>query len=525
MKRCAFFGITLALACAAITACSNDATQQTSQLCGNNTLDDKEICDGSLFKDGSKVCPAGLILIDENAFTCTDSCGLDISMACAVPTCGDGMLNGSEVCDGELFADGAKACPGDFIELDNPIYTCTKTCQIDISKACRSNNTCAEPEKCPECEDAPQCGDDKLAPNELCDGDLFADGAKACPGDMVELETPAYACTDKCQLDITQACVSSICGDKKVTGLEKCDGNLFADGAKACPTGYKPISGRDLFACDRCSIDALRACIPENEAEPTLYFSEIRMKDNDSGFAHLYLEIGNLGYNTTLSDCKLLAVKLGSDGTSIDPKPVKEYPLADIELGTTSKDPNQVYTICHEQKDGWLKSQYDETSTMELCNGMYVAAETTNIACYDSCPLNNKTCEDACYQAYLEYQKIYNECTKKADYRKIDEACDVYIPASDTTLNFSRTKSNYKNDKIWGLALSCGENIYDVVKVAEITEAGAQRMCPNGKLDSIKATGNTILKSYQGNTYDDLFSNLEYNRTYKRAVCGTIVIY
>ena len=524
MKRCAFFGITLALACAAITACSNDATQQTSQLCGNNTLDDKEICDGTHFKDGSKICPEGLILIDENAFACTASCGLDFSKACAVPTCGDGMLNGSEVCDGELFADGAKACPGDFIELDNPIYTCTKTCQIDISKACRSNNTCAEPEKCPECEDAPQCGDDKLAQNELCDGDLFADGAKSCPGDMVELENPAYACTDKCQLDITQACVSSICGDKKVTGLEKCDGNLFADGAKACPTGYKPISGRDLFACDRCSIDALRACIPENENEPTLYFSEIRMQDDKSGFAHIYIEIGNLGYNTTLSDCKLLAVNLSSDKKSIDPKPVKEYSLPDIELGTSAKDPSQVFAICHEAKDGWIKAQYDEKSTKEACDGIEASVQTAYDTCINNCPINNKICEDACFKAYLAARELLYKCQDKVEYRELDEACDMYIPASDATLTFSRTKSNYKNDKIWGLALSCGDNIYDIVKIAEITTAGAQRMCPKATLDSIQATGETIFEYYQGNSYDSLFSNAEYFVTYNKAACGSIQI-
>lgn len=525
MKRHVYLNcIAVSALFAALCGCSNDAAQQVATLCGNGALDEKEICDGSLFTDGSKVCPNGLILIDENAFACTNSCGLDFSKACAVPTCGDGMLNGSEACEGDLFADGAKTCPGDFIELDNPVYTCTKTCQVDISKACRSNSTCAEPDKCPECEEAPKCGDGKLAENELCDGDLFVDGAKTCPGDMIELEMPAYACTDKCQLDITQACVSSICGDKKVTGLEKCDGNLFADGAKACPTGQKALSGRDLFACDHCSIDALHACIPENENEPTLYFSEIRMQDDKSGFAHIYIEIGNLGYNTTLSDCKLLAVNLSSDKKSIDPKPVKEYPLPDVELGTSAKDPSQVFTICHEMKDGWIKSQYDKNSTMEVCDGISSGAQTSFDACINNCPLGNKICEAACFKAEDASMTLYHECQNKVDYKTLDEACDMYIPASDTNLNFSRTKSNYKNDKIWGLALSCGDNIYDIVKVAEITEAGAQRMCPKGTLDSIKATGETIFEYYQGNSYDSLFSSAEYFVSYKKAFCGNVQI-
>ncbi|MBR4986395.1 MAG: hypothetical protein IKY83_11730 [Proteobacteria bacterium] len=117
------------------------------------------------------------------------------------------------------------------------------------------------------------------------------------------------------------------------------------------------------------------------------------------------------------------------------------------------------------------------------------------------------------------------DCGNKAWYRKLDESCDIYIPSSESALMLTRTKSTYKADKYWGLALKCGDTIHDLVSMQDMTVAGAERMCPDGNsLGSIKATGETVKDKYQGNSYSDLYSSANETYSPKLAVCGRIII-
>ena len=159
--------------------CSDDSSSSgIASLCGNNELNENEICDGTHFKDNAKVCPEGLILKDATAFECTQTCGLDFSKACAKPTCGDGEITAGEVCDQDKFREGVKVCPTGMEEVETPTWGCTQTCLLDITNACKvpdsSSGTC-------EPEEEPVCGDGKLTGREVCDGKLFVENVKACP--------------------------------------------------------------------------------------------------------------------------------------------------------------------------------------------------------------------------------------------------------------------------------------------------------------------------------------------------------
>ena len=605
--------------------CSDDATEGLRTFCGDGALNEGEICDGTEFAEGAKVCPVGLVLKDEAAFACTSACGLDFTRACAAPSCGDGELSGAELCDGDKIRDGVKICPAGMEEVENPVWTCTNTCLIDISQACKLkeagtcnptddqcdkcenrcgngeldegeicdgekiaegadvcpagttamenpvfactdkcqldiSNACTpnEPNLCGNgeldegeicdgekiaegadvcpagttakeepvfaCTDKCQldisnactpnelvkCGDGVLSGAEVCDGDKFAEGAKACPGDMVELAEPVYACTDKCQIDFTKACVSSICGDGKVTGQEACDGDKFAEGAKVCPGEQVAIANRDLFTCnDYCALDTMYACRDKTARDPELYISELRMindETNTEKVNHFYIEIGNLGVETTLNDCKLVGINLDpNDNTKIDSKYAFEYPLEGV-LGTSAIDTSAVLGICHEATDGWVKSHYnEETKTLTEC----LASYNYSLALYNSCILNcqGNENESECIAMWCskDYEDAYKQCVDEANYKFLDESCDINIPASDTNLNLTRTRSTYKSDKFWGIGIVCGGEIHDIIRVNDMPNSynGAVRYCEDSNnLATINATGNKILDPDRYYTYN-----------------------
>ncbi len=533
--------ISMIVLAAGLSACSDDSsTSGLTTTCGNGELDANEICDGNKFKDGVKVCPDGLILKDEAAFKCTDTCGIDISKACAAPSCGDGVLTGGEVCDGDQFRDGVKVCPTGMVELETPVWGCTKNCVLDITNACKvhdSGNQCQENKK---------CGNGELDEGETCDGSSFKDGVKVCPSGMDELETPTWGCTQTCQLDITNACkphnTDNKCGNGELDEGEVCDGLLFAEGAKTCPSGYKVVSDRDLFRCHECALDTKYACIPDSKDDPLLYISEIRIISNESrnALAHLYIEIGNLGEPTVLDDCKVVGIKLdSSDNTKIDNKYVFEHPLAGVVelLETTipksdsADEPasKNVVGVCYEPTDGWIQGKYDEntlSSTAEcyaIYDSYYELVVTIFTDLWDNC-INkcngDKNCIKSCDSSYgsgviASYMNKYESerwnCIDEIEYKSSDEACHTYIPSSNNNLVMSLNKQDvYHSEKLWGIGVVCGETMHDMIKLDNWNMDSGSRICP------IHVTGDSVSKALG----DDQFYMHSSDESYGYAYCG-----
>ena len=255
MKKVFVFScISLCLLMAA--GCNDDANEGIKTSCGDGVLNNDEICDGTEFAEGVKVCPEGLVLKNADAFACTATCGVDFTKACAAPTCGDGDLSGAELCDGDKFRSGVKLCPAGMEEVEEPVYTCTDTCLIDISLACRVKSD-GQGDKCENL-----CGNGELNEGELCDGDAFADGAKACPDGMILVDEDAFACTAYCGIDFSQACVVPSCGNGQLDDNEICDGEAFADDVQVCPAGTTAKENPVFVCTDKCQLDISAACTP-----------------------------------------------------------------------------------------------------------------------------------------------------------------------------------------------------------------------------------------------------------------------
>ena len=137
--------------------------------------------------------------------------GNDGNQSCSEPTtCGDGVVDGAEVCD-----DGGTA-PGD---------GCDSACQVEPGYVCAG-----QPSAC-----ATVCGDGVIAGAEACDDGDAASGDGCSATCQIE---PGYSCAGE------PSVCSAGCGDGVIAGSETCDdgGTVSGDGCDATcqtETGYQ----------------------------------------------------------------------------------------------------------------------------------------------------------------------------------------------------------------------------------------------------------------------------------------------
>lgn len=232
--------------------------------CGNGIIEDDEVCDGSKFLDNALFCDKdGEIILDPSRVMCGNCQAAYTGTACGkpLPNCNGEALDAGEVCDGSHIPDEAKVCDaGETVSL-TPQWACGSTCAyVDKSKACEK-----------------ACGNDRLDEKvegqnaEICDGAIIPDAAKVCPKGMVEIDNPVWACNDACSgIDETRACEKA-CGngklDASVSGQktgEVCEGDLFAENiAEQC--GKERTYEASRKSCtSACKLDAA-ACIPSQQ--------------------------------------------------------------------------------------------------------------------------------------------------------------------------------------------------------------------------------------------------------------------
>ena len=150
---------------------------------------------------------------------------------CRLPTCGDGEVNGTEVCDfgvGNNTAAKPAACPYGQASCAQCSAGCTAL-GAATGPYC-GDGTCANGETAATCNidcDVPMCGDGEIEGTELCDyGPGDNDGVQCENGNP-----PAYgfgnacvACTSSCMTVIS----AEYCGDGSLDAPdEQCDGALL----------------------------------------------------------------------------------------------------------------------------------------------------------------------------------------------------------------------------------------------------------------------------------------------------------
>ena len=186
-----------------VSNCSSDqvcAPNGTCTVCGNRALDTGEQCD-SARPDKTECGPQGFA---PGQVPCDASCTWAYDQCMPLATCGNGMLDDAELCDGASVKPGLDCT--DYARASGSL-ACTQRCAIDTA-GCYT------------------CGDGSVEGPEACDdgGVRAGDGCS----DACAVET-GWQCTGK------RSTCTPVCGDGRVLGRETCDdGNATSnDGCSA----------------------------------------------------------------------------------------------------------------------------------------------------------------------------------------------------------------------------------------------------------------------------------------------------
>lgn len=266
-----------------------------AQDCGNATIDDGEVCDGTNL--GGRVCADVVGYGSKGSLKCASNCKtFDTSLCTAEVTCGNGKLDAGEVCDGSLL-NGA-SCASRVGYGSTGTLVCNSTCDGYDTSACSPEVTCGNGElddgevcdgtligsrTCVQqvgygsvgtpgcnatcsgftngtCTAAVTCGNGTLDAGEVCEGNNF-NGA-TCESLKGTGSTGNLKCTSNCTVIDTSACSASVgCGNGTLDSGEACDGSNFAKdgallGSNKC-ADYAPslYSAGSLSCSNSCEID------------------------------------------------------------------------------------------------------------------------------------------------------------------------------------------------------------------------------------------------------------------------------
>ena len=207
--------------------------------CGNGKIESGEQCDGNEFN--GETCESWKGYGSTGALKCDASCKIDASQCGAVKTCGNGVLDPSEMCDGTLFRNGYKACS-------------------DYDKKYISGNL-----KCPQCEiDTGECvlkcGNGTVDSGEVCDGTNF--GGKTCESIVGHGSSGTLKCNGCESIDSSGCSAPVLCGNKVLDTSEQCDssapaGQQFSGGITKC-SDKNPMYISGTLICDQnCTINTV----------------------------------------------------------------------------------------------------------------------------------------------------------------------------------------------------------------------------------------------------------------------------
>ena len=224
---------------------TGSCTEKTNK-CGNTVIDIGETCDGSNFGPLTGTC------IDYKAsqFTggnlkCT-SCKVDTSQCQGtIGTCGDGLVNIGEACDGTVFG-GIDSCT-DYVDFAGGTLKCTSACQLDTGS----------------CTSKQKCGNSFIDKGESCDTNTLGLSSSKCVDYSQDFESGSIICKEDCKLD-TSGCTktSEICGNNKLDTGEICDGSNFGAISDLSCKSYSSLFMNGTIKCIGCSIST-NDCIPK----------------------------------------------------------------------------------------------------------------------------------------------------------------------------------------------------------------------------------------------------------------------
>jgi hypothetical protein len=225
----------------AILSCKDDCSgiinsvfcDPIPETCGNAQIDTGEECDGNQLNN--RTCETFLGLGTTGSLKCTAACKYDLT-DCKVPSvCGNGIIEGDEICDKNAFPQ-MNECPAGTVPA---VLSCKDDCSGIVNTVF--------------CDPIPSsCGNGQIDSGEECDGSQFNN--RTCETFLGVGSTGTLKCTGACKYDLTEChapAPQAVCGNGVIEGNEVCDKNAFApNAAPTCPTGTAPIP---LVCKDDCS--------------------------------------------------------------------------------------------------------------------------------------------------------------------------------------------------------------------------------------------------------------------------------
>ena len=251
--------------------------------CGDGVVGEGEFCDPGI-EDGDGVCPntcqtppgtCGTFSLVGSDEDCSARCELEPAACgggddcCPVGcdastdddctnTCGDGVLEAPEVCDGNCpqDCDDGNACTND--SLNGSPDTCSAVCSYSVVTQCANDDGCC-PAGCDsgsdnDCSD--QCGNGVVDAGETCDGDCptSCDDGNSCTIDS--LAGSAETCSASCvSSQITSCTGGDMCCPAGCTSQTDADCNCAP--TTSCPAlGYdcgSLFNGCADVSCGQCS--------------------------------------------------------------------------------------------------------------------------------------------------------------------------------------------------------------------------------------------------------------------------------
>ena len=293
--------LTCSLDCSTIVV--NQCT--AAPYCGDgmvNTSD--EACDGSSFALGTDDCASYSSTFKAGGkVRCLSNCTVDTNSCEQKERCGDGIVNGTEYCDGDHFMLDETRCSEWDTQYSSGNVKCNQnTCQLDFS-ACIVKPSA-------------KCGNGivEISNGEMCDGQQYMDNIKTCADYSSSYSGGSLSCTHDCQIDDSACTTVNPCGNNTIDPGEECDGSKFNGSFKSC-SGYNSnlyTSGGTLGCTSDCKID-VSGCNPYcgNGSVNTTKGEECDHSDSGDKFqtskntCAKVVGTGSTGTLACTNDCKL----------------------------------------------------------------------------------------------------------------------------------------------------------------------------------------------------------------------------